>query len=188
VNQQAHYFFAVKIPEQTKLQMKEYMDTLKTKFPFKRWVHHEDLHITLAFLGFAPSDQLITAIENVKEAVRGLKPLNLELDSLGIFGSTNSPRIFWVDTKKSIELELVRKHIFTACLEAGFKLETRPFRPHITLARKWEGDRPFQTDLLDKWMPSQHEKVMFEADQVVLYQTHLDRSPKYEIKEVFRLE
>ncbi|MDR7077744.1 2'-5' RNA ligase [Neobacillus niacini] len=188
MNQQTHYFFAIKIPEETKLIMKKNSEKLKELFPFNRWVHHEDLHITLAFLGNAPSEKLSSAIENVHEALHESKGIPLEINKLGIFGKVESPRIFWVDTKESNELQVVRSKVFNACLEADFELETRPFKSHITLARKWTGDQHFHKKLLDVWNELQPEPIIFKAYEVVLYQTHLDKTPKYEVKEIYHLE
>jgi RNA 2',3'-cyclic 3'-phosphodiesterase len=112
----------------------------------------------------------------------------LEINKLGIFGKLDSPRIFWGDTKESNELQVVRRKVFTACLDAGFQLETRPFKPHITLARKWAGDKPFQKTLLDVWNDLQPEPLLFKVNEVVLYQTHLDKTPKYEEITIYKLE
>jgi RNA 2',3'-cyclic 3'-phosphodiesterase len=185
---QTHFFFAIKIPLETKLIMKRNSERLKEILPFSRWVHHEDLHITLAFLGNAPSEKLASAREKVHEALRGSKGFILEINKLGIFGKLDSPRIFWGDTKESNELQVVRKKVFTACLDAGFQLETRPFKPHITLARKWAGDKPFQKNLLDVWNDLQPEPLLFKVNEVVLYQTHLDKTPKYEEITIYKLE
>ena len=77
--------------------------------------------------------------------------------------------------------------MFSACEEAGFELETRPFRPHITLARKWIGEEAFQQTLLEIWNELQSEPLAFQANEVVLYQTHLHKTPKYEAIQVFPL-
>ncbi|MEH7009640.1 RNA 2',3'-cyclic phosphodiesterase [Neobacillus niacini] len=188
MNQQTHFFFAIKIPEETKLMMKKNCERLKEILPFNRWVHHEDLHITLAFLGNAPSEKLSIAMDHVHEVLSESKGYQLEMNKLGIFGKLDSPRIFWVDTKESNELQVVRKKVFTACLDAGFQLETRPFKPHITLARKWAGDQQFQKNLLDVWDDLQSEPIIFRVNEVVLYQTHLDKTPKYEAKKIYQLE
>jgi 2'-5' RNA ligase len=58
MDHQTHFFFAVSIPEETKLIMKKHCEQLKEKIPFSRWVHYEDIHITLAFLGGAPTEKL----------------------------------------------------------------------------------------------------------------------------------
>jgi RNA 2',3'-cyclic 3'-phosphodiesterase len=187
IMQQTHFFFAVKIPEEIKLLIKEKCDKLKEILPFSTWVHHEDLHITLAFLGNAPSEKLSRAIDNVNASLSGSNGFHLEMNMLGIFGKEESPRIFWLDTKESNELAAVRKKVFTACTEAGFQLETRPFKSHITLARKWKGDQHFHKKLLDVWMDLQPESLQFNINEVALYQTHLDKTPKYEPKTIYRL-
>ncbi|MEH7181311.1 RNA 2',3'-cyclic phosphodiesterase [Neobacillus vireti] len=185
MNKQTHYFFAIKIPQETKLIMKKHRDRFKEILPFSTWVHHEDLHITLAFLGNAPAEKLSIAIENVREALRECKGFPLEINNLGTFGKVDSPRIFWANTRESNELREVREKVFKSCLEAGFQLETRPFKPHITLARKWTGDQHFHKRLLDELQPN---PLLFQANEVVLYQTHLDQTPKYEVKEKYLLE
>lgn len=187
MNLQTHFFYAVKIPEEIKRTMKENCEKLKEILPFSRWVHYQDLHITLAFLGNAPTERLVAADHFVREAIQGLKAFELQIHNLGIFGKEDSPRIFWADTKESNELGLLRKKVFTACGQAGFILETRTFRPHITLARKWAGGTPFHKDLLAIWKEVQSEPLTFTASEVVLYQTHLEKTPKYEAKTVYTL-
>jgi RNA 2',3'-cyclic 3'-phosphodiesterase len=187
MEQQTHYFFAVKIPEETKLIVKSHMDRLKGTLPFKRWVHHEDLHITLAFLGHAPVEKLSIAKDNVQKGLLDTHALELKINQLGIFGNNASPRIFWADTLESPELDDVRNMVFNACKEAGFQLDTRPFRPHITLARKWAGENAFEMQLLDIWKELQPEPLSFIASEVVLYQTQFEKTPKYEAKTRFPL-
>lgn len=184
---QTHFFYAMKLPDHIKLMLKKDCEELKEILPFCRWVNHEDLHITLAFLGNAPSEKLEKSNENVQAAIQGIRPFPLQINKLGIFGREESPRIFWTDTKESSELHSLRKKVYSACANAGFQLETRPFRPHITLARKWAGEAPFYKDLLNEWKELHDEPLTFDANEVVLYQTHLEKTPKYEAKKVFTL-
>lgn len=188
MGQKTHFFFAVKLPESTKLVMKEHCEKLKETLPFHRWVHHQDMHITLAFLGYAPSEKLEMAEKKTAEKIFGTKPFQLRIDRLGVFGKQDSPRIFFADTEESNELQLIRQKVYTACEEAGFKLETRPFRPHITLARKWAGEEPFQKEALAVWKEHQPEPLAFTATDIALYQTHLDKAPKYEAIRLFSLD
>lgn len=182
-----HYFFAVRIPEHTKLVMKDHLEKIRDMIPFSRWVHDQDLHITLAFLGGAPSDKLTEAVNNVKIALSDEKTLTLNINKLGIFGSETSPRIFWAGIEESTHLQVIRKKVFSACELAGFQLETRPFRPHITLARKWIGEHPFQNEMLKLWEELQPTPLSFDAVDVVLYQTHLNKTPKYEAIKTYPL-
>ncbi|NHC42441.1 RNA 2',3'-cyclic phosphodiesterase [Bacillus sp. MM2020_1] len=183
----SHFFFAVRIPEQTKLRMQEHIEKIKERIPFSRWVHYQDLHITLAFLGSAPPDKLKQAENQVQEALKDEQAFTLKINKLGFFGSVDSPRVFWADTEESKNLQSIRNKVFSACEKAGFQLETRPFRPHITLARKWKGEQPFQTELLGLWEEFQPFPLSFEASEVVIYQTHLDKTPKYEAIKIYPL-
>jgi RNA 2',3'-cyclic 3'-phosphodiesterase len=182
-----HFFFAVRIPENTKLVLKDHIEKIKERIPFSRWVYHMDLHITLAFLGSAPPDKLAEAQNNVRAALTDMNAIPLEINKLGFFGRADSPRVFWADTEESQELQLIRQKVFTACEQAGFQLETRPFRPHITLARKWRGSQPFKMELLELWKELQPNPLSFEAEDVVLYQTHLTKTPKYEAVNIYPL-
>jgi RNA 2',3'-cyclic 3'-phosphodiesterase len=141
----------------------------------------------LAFLGFAPLEKLEDAKGRVRKALSDSNSFPLKINQLGIFGDRKSPRILWADTLESKELQLVRSKVYSACVEAGFQLETRPFRPHITIARKWVGNEPFHEDLLHIWEELQPEPLVFEAKEIVLYQTHLQNTPKYEAKAVYPL-
>ncbi|MEH7127429.1 RNA 2',3'-cyclic phosphodiesterase [Neobacillus drentensis] len=183
----SHFFFAVRIPEQTKLRMQEHIEKIKERIPFSRWVHYQDLHITLAFLGSAPPDKLKQAENQVQEALKDVQTFTLKINKLGFFGNVDSPRVFWADTEESKNLQSIRNKVFSACEEAGFQLETRPFRPHITLARKWKGEQPFQPELLGLWEEFQPVPLSFEAGEVVIYQTHLDKTPKYEAIKIYPL-
>ncbi|WP_082306933.1 RNA 2',3'-cyclic phosphodiesterase [Bacillus sp. FJAT-27245] len=180
----SHYFFAGKIPEETKLAMKGNMDELRKQFPFRRWVHHEDLHITLAFLGAAPEGKLEKACSLVGRALATTDAFPLAMNGLGTFGRKDSPRVFWASLSKSEQLTKLRGSVFTACEEAGFQLETRPFSPHVTLARNWEGEGPFIPGKLDE----QPLNLGFMLEEVVLYRTNIGTTPKYEPIKRFRLK
>ncbi|MBV7507331.1 RNA 2',3'-cyclic phosphodiesterase [Bacillus sp. sid0103] len=184
---QSHFFFAVRMPDETKLVMKEHMGKIKERTPFSRWVHYQDLHITLAFLGSSPPDKLAEADKNVKTVLSNETALTLKINKLGFFGSVTSPRVFWADTEESNHLYTIRKKVFSACEKAGFQLETRPFRPHITLARKWIGEQPFRNEMLALWEEIQPAPLSFTSGDVVLYQTHLNKTPKYEAIKIYPL-
>lgn len=188
MEKQTHFFLAVSLPMETKLKLKEECSIIKENLSFQRWVHHEDYHITLAFLGSAQNNMLKRAQELVGERIKGQKSFPLQITGLGVFGRTDSPRIFWADTYKEKRLSAVRDIVFSACTDAGFQLETRPFKPHITLARKWAGTSPFHTSLLETNNPFYKCALTFTASEVVLYQTHLDKTPKYEKIAIFPLE
>ncbi|MBP2241463.1 2'-5' RNA ligase [Cytobacillus eiseniae] len=184
----AHYFFAIRLPENVKIEMKRICLKLEAIFPFQRWVHQEDYHITLAFLGAALETKLAEVKRMAAQRVEGQKAFSIHIHQLGVFGKEDAPRIFWADMQKEESLMNIQELVFSACTQAGFELEKRPFKPHITLARKWAANDPFQKKQLIEENPFKHSPTTFQAKEIVLYQTHLDRTPKYEKIAIFTLQ
>ncbi|CAM5209568.1 RNA 2',3'-cyclic phosphodiesterase OS=Ureibacillus acetophenoni OX=614649 GN=SAMN05877842_11588 PE=3 SV=1 [Ureibacillus acetophenoni] len=174
-----HYFFAVKLPYEVKSYLDRWVQMHEPKFPFNRWVHPEDYHITLAFLGFAPKEMLEKAIIGVGEILSNQYTFELTLNELGTFGPEKSPRIFWADVKYSKDLNSVQKLVYDTASKVGFELDKKPFKPHITLARKWKSDEPFNRDKLTSLKNSRGEEFTFPVREIILYETHLDQTPKY---------
>jgi 2'-5' RNA ligase len=183
-----HYFLAVPIPNHIKKLYLEWRESNKDIFPFKSWVHHEDYHITLAFLGDASSPRIEEIIEEMERVKDMHVPFHLQLSGLGYFGKKESPRIFWSGIEKQPLLERLQQDVFLACQSIGFELEKRPFRPHLTLARRWKEEAGFPNGQLASLFQVDKDSLSFTVESFVLYQTHLDRSPKYETLKVFYLE
>jgi RNA 2',3'-cyclic 3'-phosphodiesterase len=182
-----HYFLAVRLPNEAKQLLYEQAVQWKSELMFARWVHHEDYHITLAFLGNASESQLNTTKKLVQKNIDGFSAFSLTIQHLGTFGRKDSPRIFWAGVHKEERLHQLRNLVFSACEQAGFQLETRPFSPHITLARKWEGSSSFAPVLLNDDNRLKEAPITFEAKEVVLYRTRFEKTPKYEEVATFPL-
>lgn len=174
-----NYFYAVKIPEVEKNQLHRFVAEKKHNYPFKNWVHPQDYHITLAFLGKIDEELLREANNNVQNHLFQEKSFSLTIRRLGIFGSKHSPRVFWADVYPSSELLAIRQSVYQACEQAGLVLDQRPFRPHITLARRWTGDGPF-TDQLKRQVQLQNgTKISFSVEEIVLYESWPQAIPRY---------
>ncbi len=97
-----------------------------------RKVSKQNLHITLVFLGNVEDSRL----DGLLAGVAGIHADNfsLRLDTIGWW---KRPRILWL-APSTIPTGVSRLvSMLNACLkEAGFQLEDRPYRPHLTLARK----------------------------------------------------
>lgn len=183
---QQHYFYALELPMETKEKIGAVCREMQEKWPFNRWVHPQDYHITFAFLGNADERMLSDSIRKLEAGI-DVKSFFLKIAHLDVFGKHDSPRIFWAGVNEQPFLGDAREVVFQACKAVGFKLETRPFNPHITLARKWNGDSPFEKEMLDQANPFKLEEISFQAENIVLYKTHLGKEPKYEVVLKFSL-
>ena len=187
MERKTHYFWAVRIPNHIKQTIHDELTRIKPIFQFKRWVDLHDYHITLAFLGSVNPQQLQSVIKLVGDAIKKQKSFTLELKGLNVFGAQKSPRIFWAAVNEVDELFQLQEIVHKTCLAAGFTLETRPYHPHITLARKWGGDEDFKLDDLITHNPFGEKVLSFHVSEVVLYKSNLENTPKYEPVVVFSL-
>ena len=165
----------------------EELTQIKPIFQFKRWVDLNDYHITLAFLGAVNSHQLPSIIQLVGDAIKKQKTFLLQIEGLNVFGSPKSPRIFWAQVNEVQPLFQLQEIVHKTCLAAGFSLETRPYHPHITLARKWGKNEDIKMDDLDTHNPFGEKVLSFQVREVVLYKSNLESTPKYESIATFSL-
>jgi 2'-5' RNA ligase len=137
-----------------------------------RWADPSLLHVTLAFLGEQPSEQL-EVLQQVGGAAASIsRPARLALGTAGSFGAKRAPRVLWVDLVGDVEalLELQRR-LDAALRHAGFALEDRPFRPHITLARRREIARGGPPPGWPPQLGSAH--TTFSMERLTLFQSRL---------------
>ncbi|WP_083413107.1 RNA 2',3'-cyclic phosphodiesterase [Bacillus massilinigeriensis] len=178
-----HFFYALALPAEVKEEIGRRMEIMQSSLPFKKWVYPEDTHITLAFLGHAENVMLNASLEMAEARLSGFAAFPMEINVIGTFGS----RVFWAGLKHEEMLGKIRDTVYHICCEAGFQLEKRPFSPHITLARNWEGKEPLSTiQLMENDLFAQ-EPLKFEAKKVVLYKTRVGKVPKYESAHTFYL-
>lgn len=178
-----HYFIALPLPEEVKQYLQEKVELMKKQFPFQKWVHREDLHLTLAFLGDAEPDKLAECWRDCERALQDENRFSLQLQEFGVFGRKDQPRIFWTAPMPEDRLIMVQAVVAAACKKNNFTLDERPFRPHITLARKYRAENPFTEENLQKCQSLLSELPPFSVKEVGLFETRMDQVPKYEIKE-----
>ncbi|MEK4442831.1 MULTISPECIES: RNA 2',3'-cyclic phosphodiesterase [Niallia] len=174
-----HYFIGIKPDVQVINEIEKIQKELQLKFPFKKWVHPLDYHITLAFLGNASDEQKKKLHVLLNQSSPLSTNFQIHIDHLGVFGQRQNPRIFWAGMKEEQKLVELRNQVFAVSSKAGFQLETRPFHPHLTLARKWKEDTIFSERELNEF--SMPKNFISNVDSIHLFQTHMDKIPKYEI-------
>ncbi|WP_449537297.1 RNA 2',3'-cyclic phosphodiesterase [Ferdinandcohnia sp. Marseille-Q9671] len=188
MEQQTHYFLALALPGQTKELLFKWRELLEPRMHFKSWVHPDDLHITLAFLGGQATFGQLTEIKRkMPEIAKQHSAFTLQLSELGTFGKQEAPRILWAGVEESEPLRSLQHDVYYACTELGFTLDKRRFTPHITLARRWKSETNFFPNQLHEIVQPKVELREFSAEHFVLYQTHLKRTPKYQPLSIFSL-
>lgn len=97
-----------------------------------RPTHEQDLHITLVFLGQVEPERM-AAVQAAASTV-SCTPFRLTLDLLDCW---RRPGIVWCGpTEIPQALSQLALDLNRAMGECGFPPERRPYKPHVTLARK----------------------------------------------------
>lgn len=108
----------------------------RAQAPRAAWARRDAAHLTLVFLGEVPEDRIAVVCAAVRDAVGGHPPLTLRVEGAGVFGHPAHPRVLWagVDGGRA-PLDALVTDLRRALDACGVETETRPFHPHLTLAR-----------------------------------------------------
>jgi RNA 2',3'-cyclic 3'-phosphodiesterase len=167
----------------------------RSRWPTLRWTRPESWHITLQFLGNTTPEQLQCLTGRLGEV--GSAPVPVQIGELGVFDRAG---VFFADVVVSPGLAALKERVAAATGLCGFAAETRPFHPHITLARKAgnEGPREQGSKNAQSGTRSLRELMAqaggckfsrFTAREFLLYESHLSsQGSRYEVRARFPLE
>ncbi|MEH6943465.1 RNA 2',3'-cyclic phosphodiesterase [Bacillus sp. JJ722] len=175
-----NYFIAISLPVEVKQYLNDKANVLRNTYDFKKWVHKEDFHITLAFLGASEKQKWQNCMEKVSEQIKNESAFPLRLTHFGVFGKQQKPRIFWCGPQYEERLFTLQEKVSETCKQSGYMLDTKPFNPHITIARKYNSEVDFKEEDLLTCNAILEEGIRFQLTRVSLFETHMDKVPKYQ--------
>ena len=135
--EQIRSFIAIELPDELKLELTQLEARLKLgKQPWVKWVDPYSIHLTLKFLGSIVADRIGEITRAIEEAVQGIPPFRLEVKDLGVFPNLRRVQVAWVGIGGEVDkLGQLQQRIESNLAPLGFAPESRPFTPHLTLAR-----------------------------------------------------
>jgi 2'-5' RNA ligase len=143
-----------------------------------RWTPPANMHVTLSFLGKVhPARREVIEQTLAKIQARGLR---VELSGVGVFECAG---VLFANVKLSAALLALAEQVVTAMETTGFARESRPYSPHVTLARTRDPLR-LRSNASDD--PAFHQN--FHASEFRLYQSlTLSGGAQYEVLSAFPL-
>jgi RNA 2',3'-cyclic 3'-phosphodiesterase len=127
-------FVALDIPAAVRAVLAEMIEPLRPEAPGSRWSAAGALHITLKFLGHTNAQQL----EPIRQALARIalpEQISVAFRGVGFFPDEKKPRVMWCGVEASENFFELAAAIEKALEPLGFERETRPYVPHVTLAR-----------------------------------------------------
>ncbi len=180
-----HMFLAVPVPEKLQSNIQRYAEKVIPILPLKKWTSEGDFHITLNFLGATTDETARVLADKLDGNLIDFQPFELELSSVGVFGNPKTPRVCWVGIEPSDQLDQLYKRTSESCASVGFETSSRPYRPHITIGKRWGGQHEKVTEPLPE--PDELNGLTWQVDEVILYEIHPQRKQKYVAYERFKL-
>jgi RNA 2',3'-cyclic 3'-phosphodiesterase len=157
---------------------------LRTSTDGLRWSAGESWHITLQFLGNTGQEQYECTVARLRELRSSCVPIQLE--GLGLFERAG---VFFAGVALTPALLSLQQRVTAATGLCGFIPETRPYHPHVTLARAKGKGRMRGLHELKARIHRQPAFTGFVAEEFVLYESVTrPTGALYEVRERFVLK
>jgi 2'-5' RNA ligase len=131
----------------------------------------DGLHVTLRFLGPTPKERIAELSAIVDDAAASVAPFRVSIRGSGAFPSARRPRTLWLGIDDgAATLAALARRFDDGLAKAGWPIDDRPIRAHLTLARA-DGRRegPAVADLLAAHAAG--FEAQFPADRLVLFES-----------------
>lgn len=137
------------------------------------WPNPETFHLTLKFLG-PTRKELLIPIQSVLAAFSGAYPaFTLTVGGIGVFPHVRNARIVWIGIHgQTAHLTQVVTDLDKKLHAIGIPAQSRPFFPHITLARIKKPIRPSVLNPLIQRFESETSPA-FPVNRLVFYKSRL---------------
>lgn len=136
MSQTIRSFIAIELPEAVASLLGKVQQDLKALHLKAGWVHPQNIHLTLKFLGNINTDDIDKIDMAMKAAAGEFEPFTLTVGGIGFFPGIKRPRVIWVGVGgQTQDLFALQRSLEDRLAAAGFPKEKRSFKGHLTLGR-----------------------------------------------------
>lgn len=131
------------------------------------WAPLDNLHITVGYFGDL-GDEYAEMLDRELARAPGYG-FDMRLSGVDFFGSSR-PHTVWLGAGENLALNALHKHVRRAARRSGTEMESRNFRPHLTLAYL---RRDIAKDQFERYIRRyvRFKTEPFLVDQFALYST-----------------
>ena len=163
-------FFGLPVPEEQRGRLETYLEACTATAPEFRWTPAQNLHLTVRFIGSVEPSVAEQVADRLDEL--HVRAFELELGDVGTFKRGRLVRVVWLQlTAGSEDARALAAQVEAECVRGGLEPDSRPFQPHLTLARARPRDGAAPPSL-----PSPPAVPPWRAEELVLYRSLLGRA------------
>ncbi|MGD0200636.1 MAG: RNA 2',3'-cyclic phosphodiesterase [Bryobacteraceae bacterium] len=163
-------FTAIDLPAELLAALGQLIGRLRPTARIK-WSTPENIHLTTKFIGEWREERL-GELEAALAALPARDPIEIQMRGLGFFPNPHHPRVFWAAVHAPAALAELVRQTEDALARLGIPRESRPFSPHLTLARIKEPAPMRSLQQAIASLPST-DFGSFTVDRFYLYQSRL---------------
>ena len=179
-------FIAIELPASVRARVAQHIASLRHELPDVRasWSREDNLHLTLKFLGNVSVADIPGVSDVVASATKSVSSFELTFSGCGTFPPHGRPSVLWLGAGNAgilpasaaqlpgpSELDRLYSSIENGLAEVGFPRETRPFHPHLTIARLRQSQGARQLAELHKSLG--FPPIEFHVTEVVVFKSEL---------------
>lgn len=161
-------FLAIQPPADIRASLSQKLTEVQIDGAELRVVEQASIHLTIEFLGNTPNVLIHPLANLIERVVEGTSPFDLDVVRISAFPS-NRPVVIAAELADSDALLDLVVNVRNGLKNMGLEPETRPFRPHITVARIKGGRNRVRGFSL----AAEHT---FTAAELILFKSDLSRS------------
>ncbi len=135
-------FIAINFTLEMKHAIVQSIQSLKKCSVSGNYTSHDNLHLTLAFLGEVSKERIGDIIKVMHQTAEFSESMDITIHGLGKFINRGGC-LYWLGVKENRALQKMQKDLVLNLKEDGFQVDDKPFKPHITLGRKCVMRRDF---------------------------------------------
>ncbi|QPM69270.1 RNA 2',3'-cyclic phosphodiesterase [Atribacter laminatus] len=131
-------FVAFDLSPETKAFISSIIEKNQAHLPQARWVRPDQIHVTLQFFAALLPSQVNQVKSIIQKLFTQVESFPSTLAEIGAFSSWNRARVIWLgfDHQSSTIMKQATQTFNQNCAKQGIAVDlTRPFSPHLTLAR-----------------------------------------------------
>lgn len=165
-------FIAIELTAEVRARVAQHIACLRHELPDVRasWSREDNLHLTLKFLGNVSVADIPKVSDAVERATKPMPAFEVTVSGCGLFPPRGRPSVLWLGTQAA-SLQALHAIIDQELDAAGFPGESRPFRPHLTIARLRQSQSA--RHLADLHNSMEFAPIAFPASQVVVFRSEL---------------
>ncbi|MBL1141839.1 MAG: RNA 2',3'-cyclic phosphodiesterase [Proteobacteria bacterium] len=167
----ARLFFALWPNDEVRKELRKVSNLYKDENI--RLTKNSNLHITLEFLGEVSEQDQAELIQQTNNIIS--KPFSFELTSIGYWPK---PGILWI-APEIIPDELLNlvKQIQTMVKQQGLRIDERPYKPHVTIARKVKWHTVTKKSIHLPWIVSSFALIVSKPGNSGVYYEPIEEWP-----------